>query len=395
MLLFQDYAKDDLRSGGMSNETLGILMKDSLGAKEKWHIIKPYWDASLNTAYNRVALLIADKLYGIKDINESNIDRLSKKIEYPYQTETEQKKWVDHVLLKMCKINFLIQDLAGAGPRGDPAFGNDRFRHVIRLDNFISLNSKQTVRSIEKQESISIETFDDYTNALEHQFKKATAASRVVGIKTTLAGSRIIHFESVQRAQAQKIFESIMKAPEERTFSFSELKPVQDYMMHRVLDIAKEYDIPVAIHTGLQGGTGNIIENSKPTHLVNLFREYPAVNFVLYHGSYPYGGELAALAKNYRNVYIDMCWLHSISPSYSQRYLHEWIETVPVSKIMAFGGDSGNVENTYGNLLLAKQIVASVFAGKVKDGYLSEEEAKRMAQMILHDNALRLYKLSI
>lgn len=48
------------------------------------------------------------------------------------------------------------------------------------------------------------------------------------------------------------------------------------------------------------------------------------------------GGELSTLAKKSRNVYLGMCWLYIISPSKSERYLHEWLETVPANKIRAF-----------------------------------------------------------
>jgi predicted TIM-barrel fold metal-dependent hydrolase len=114
----------------------------------------------------------------------------------------------------------------------------------------------------------------------------------------------------------------------------------------------------------------------------------------LFHGSYPYGGELSAIAKAFGNVYLDLTWVYVLSPSFSQRYLHEWLETIPASKITGFGGDYGNVENAYGHLLFAKQIISRVLIDKVKDGYFSEEEAKKIARMLLHDNAIKIYKLS-
>jgi hypothetical protein len=88
-----------------------------------------------------------------------------------------------------------------------------------------------------------------------------------------------------------------------------------------------------------------------------------------------------------------MCWIYLISPSYSKQFLHEWIETVPASKIMGFGGDYLNIENAYGHLLFAKQIISEVLIEKVRDGYLSEQEALNTAQMILHDNADNFYNL--
>jgi hypothetical protein len=44
-----------------------------------------------------------------------------------------------------------------------------------------------------------------------------------------------------------------------------------------------------------------------------------------------------------------------------------------------FGGDYGNVENVLGNHF-AKQIIANVLVDKVKDGYFSEAEAKKILQ---------------
>jgi len=164
-------------------------------------------------------------------------------------------------------------------------------------------------------------------------------------------------------------------------------------MMHQVLDLAKEFDLPVQIHTGLQAGNGNDITNSNPTHLINLFMEYPEVNFCLFHSSYPYGGELSVLAKNFPNVFIDMCWTPVISPSYSIRYLNEWLETVPANKIMVFGGDYSVVELVYAHSVFARRIVAKVLIDKVKTGYFSEEEAKYIALKLLRENALEIFKL--
>jgi predicted TIM-barrel fold metal-dependent hydrolase len=151
---------------------------------------------------------------------------------------------------------------------------------------------------------------------------------------------------------------------------------------------------PSVGHRYVFDGNVGYIENSKPAHLVNLFSKYPDVKFILFHGAYPYGGEIGTLAKKFRNVYIDLCWLYIISPSFSERYLHEWLETVPASKIMAFGGDFLYVENIYSHLLFAKQIVSNVLTDKVKDGYLNETEALKIAQMLFHDNAIRILNLT-
>ena len=36
-----------------------------------------------------------------------------------------------------------------------------------------------------------------------------------------------------------------------KALTYAEAKPLQDYMMHRVLDLADACDLPVQLHTGL------------------------------------------------------------------------------------------------------------------------------------------------
>jgi predicted TIM-barrel fold metal-dependent hydrolase len=125
--------------------------------------------------------------------------------------------------------------------------------------------------------------------------------------------------------------------------------------------------------------------------LVNLFLEYGEAKFDIFHGGWPYSSQLSALAKNFQNVYIDMCWMHIISPSRAVSALDEWLDEVPVNKIMGFGGDFLCVEGSYGHSVMARDNVAKVLAGKVDDGIYGMDEAKKYADWILRDNPRRLF----
>src|SRR5659263_11169 len=81
------YEVNDIKSAGMSKQGFKKLLTDSLTVIEKWLAIKPYWEASSNTAYNRAALLTADKLFGIKNLDETTVVELSDKIKKAYQTD--------------------------------------------------------------------------------------------------------------------------------------------------------------------------------------------------------------------------------------------------------------------------------------------------------------------
>lgn len=384
MLLFRHYAAGDYESAGIPSQTLDNLFSDSLTVIEKWRAFQPYWEYSFNTGYNRAGLMAADQLFGIKTIDETTVEELSEKIRKAYQTD-----WYDQVLRQKCNIEFVIEDYP-FDDWGNRIFGDQKmFRYVRKFDGFILIDSKDEIDNLTKWKSTGIYSLNDLVSALEAAFHEARNQG-IVAIKTILAYNRTLIYDDVRKEDAEEVFNKIMNSPGDVALSFAEVKPLQDYMMHRVLDLADANDLPVQMHTGLNGGN---IENAKPTNLLNLFRDYPNVRFILFHGAYPYGGELAVLAKKFSNVYIDLCWLYIISPSFSERYLHEWLETVPASKIMAFGGDFLYVENVYSHLLFAKQIVSNVLIDKVKDGYLTEIEAHKIAQMLFHDNAIRILHL--
>lgn len=380
MLLLHQYSDDDIKSAGMSKPTFESLLKDSLSTLQKWAILKPYWESAFNTGYNRAALLAADHLFGIREIDGTTVSELSARIKQAYQTD-----WYKTVLEKKCNIEFMINDAPDRG------FGNPAMMHYTQRFNYFQIDSKEKIDLLANGYGSPIVTLDDLVNSLNAEFEKGLQAGFTC-LKTSAAYFRTLNYEDVTKERAEEIFHKILNS-KGKELPFEMVKPLSDYMMHRMLDLARKHHKPVQIHTGLQAGDGNYIMNANPALLANLFLKYRDVQFVLFYGGYPYGGELASLAKNFRNVYLDLCWVYIISPSYSERYLHEWLETVPASKIMAFGGDYENVENIYGHLLFARQVISRVLSAKVRDGYFTEREALQVAQMILHDNAVNLFHL--
>lgn len=381
MMLFQQNGYDDLVSAGMPDTLFDKLFNEPLAPGEKWNLIEPYWNNSFNTSFSRVILQGIRQLYGIEGLNEYTVSAVSEKIQKAYSTD-----WFDRLLRDSCNIDYIIQDGYYMPGR------DDYFRYAKRFDDWITVTYRYRIDSLAIQQLDPIYTLADYVKSLRTAFEEE-AGKGMTAVKIFLAYSRPLSFEKVQPEAASKVFRSVVNSEETHIFSFMEVKPLQDYMLFRLLDLAREFNMPVAIHTGLQAGGDHNIEDSDPSLMINLFKEYHDVNFIIYHGSYPFGGQLSAIAKNYSNVSIDMNWLYSISPSYSERYLNEWIETVPVSKLMAFGGDAMIAENVYSELISAKRIITNVLVSKVKSGYLTEPEAKQIAKMILYDNAVRLYRL--
>jgi len=121
---------------------------------------------------------------------------------------------------------------------------------------------------------------------------------------------------------------------------------------------------------------------------------HPDTRFDLYHMGMPYVRETAIMGKNFPNVWLNLCWSHIISPKMTMSALDEWIDLVPVNKIIAFGGDYKNVENVYGHLVMARENIAKVLGRRVEEGLLTENGAIEIAQEWFYDNPKGLYELN-
>jgi predicted TIM-barrel fold metal-dependent hydrolase len=216
-----------------------------------------------------------------------------------------------------------------------------------------------------------------------------------VALKSALAYSRSLRYEKVDAGSAEHDFNEFFLEAHSPSWrgGIKAGKALQDHMMHWICRLADEQGLAFQFHTGLQEGNGNIIVEANPSHLTNLFLEYENIRFDIFHMGYPYVMELSNLAKNFRNVNIDMAWGHIISPEAARQALAEWLDTVPANKISAFGGDYSFVDGVYGHQRLARQNVAAALAVKVADGSFDLDRAREIATCVFIDNPTRIFNL--
>ena len=384
----KSYFRHDMKSSGMSDKEEDFIFDESKPLEERWAIFSPYWERAKNTGYAQCIRITAKGLFGVDDINENTYKILNKKL-----LATNNGGWYHYVLKEKSRIDVSIVTPLRRYTRLDDDYSNEYFLKVKVFDSFINPD-KSTVKMAKEQAIIEIHSLEDYLTAVDIIIKQAVNIEGIAGFKCALAYRRSLYFEKVSMEEAQKVFEKAVVLSQD--INSDESKKFQDFMMHHILKQASLHNMPVQIHTGMLAGNweSSTIDNVNARLLSNLFLEHRNVKFVIFHGSYPYMAELSYLAKNYPNVYIDMCWMHIISPSSSKRYLEEWLCTVPVNKIMAFGGDMGStVELVYGHSVMARGIVAEVLTKMVKEGYFSEEEAVSVAKKVLRENALELYSI--
>jgi glucuronate isomerase len=384
-LLFSHYTDDDLISAGMTRNAVARLQNPRVPLEQRWADFAPYWPYTRTTGYGRCMLIAARDLYGIEDINEKTYVQLSERI-----SAANRPGWFETILKQKARIELSVLDDTTT-MSGEPLKPNPRFFKIVtRFDYIVNARRRFDLDHIEKVTNVAISNLSDLEKALEVAVQKGVDQG-LAGIKSAIAYDRTLHFEKVSRPDAERAFEKVFSATSLQTIDLASRKALQDYMVRKVVQQAAEHRLPMQIHTGFQAFNTNHVSWTNPSHLSDLLDEYKQVRFDLFHGGYPYGSELATIAKNLPNVYPDLCWLHIIAPGVAKRSLHELIETVPANKILGFGGDFFHAEGAYAHSQIARAITAEVLAEKVEQGYLREDEASVLLDRILYRNGKELF----
>lgn len=387
------YFPCDLVSAGLSDDGLTFALDATKPLMKRWETVEPYWEAARHTGYGRALDIAVRELYGIDRVSRGTLEELNE----AFRATLKSEGHYELALKQKAKIRISIEDGQSAcvdakGPHVDRKY----FRPVFRCDGFIAPGSTTQLEALGRQTGVLIHTLDDLKHACEVYVEK-NLEEGAVGIKCGLAYLRTLRFDKVSAADASRDFT--------RLFGDSNvvwqqaarwpLKKLQDHMMHHVCSLADARSLSFQIHTGLQEGRGNFIYHTEAALLSNLFMEYHNVRFDVFHIGYPYQQTLSALAKNFRNVFIDFAWVNIISPEASVRALVEYLDAVPANKISAFGGDYAFVDGVVGHAFIARENVARALAEKVDRGVFDLDRAKQIAKMVLHDNPAEIFKLKL
>ncbi|MBI4830785.1 MAG: amidohydrolase family protein [Candidatus Lindowbacteria bacterium] len=382
-----EYLKDDLLTQGMDPNLLleRASEPDALIAE-----LTPLLKRTRNTSYYRAFFQALRDLHELRgdELDPANLKAVSERINRAYANPD----WYRYVIRDVCRIRYMLRDMDYL------AADNDFIKPVIRMDSYLMLRHKNLLESwIEKgypmyalrvpdaEYSERVRNLDDYLAFIDADFQRALDFG-TVAIKIGIAYNRTLEFDKVSIDDANRAF----KLPDEKT-TWSDMKAFQDFIMFRIIENAGQRALPVQIHTGMFAAGKNTLWNSNPLHLTNIFLEFPHVQFDIFHGAFPFTGEIGSLALMFPNVYLDTCWLPLISYTSFKRALGEWLSYVPLGKIL-WGGDCGCAEGIYGAVYMIRQALSEVLAEKIEDGLFDEDLALKIAKAILHDNAQRLFR---
>jgi len=375
------YVHGDLMSSGMGSE-IASLETSALSLEQRTAVFFRYWPHVRYTGYGQALRIMAQDLFDVEEITPETFQELNANaatLPEPGYYGAMLRERAN--IARACRIVW---------PHTSTMCDLDFLFPVPIFDQFATVASRAELALLEAETDVSIHGLRDLETALDVAFGQREDDG-MVGVKIFLAYKRPLSFDQVPAARAEEVLLRTTQAHGDTPIGFGEAKPLQDYMVHAIIRRALERDLPIQIHTGYQNDNANLVDNARPTRLVNLFMAYGGAQFVLLHGAWPYTQECVALAKSFPNVHADMAWTYIIGPGAAERLLKDLLDSVPVNKILGFGGDYNFAEGAYAHARLARRAIRHVLADRIEHGIMAEEEALDVARLIMHDNGARLY----
>ncbi len=377
--LLSHYFDSDLAGAGMSASDLDRFFSPDLDPLEKWRLIEPYWPLAKHTGYGLNVRLALKDVYGIEDLNAASVGRL----QAAYR-ETLKPGFYRHLLrdignIESCQVN-LWPFLESEQP--------DLLMSDLHLDGMIEDDWDPRYA---REAGVEVKDLADWHRVIDYWL--ATYGKRSVAVKCILAYHRDL---DCLRTPAEEAAPPFRKKLAQEPLTKAERKTLEDHLFWYAVDGATKMDLPVKLHTGYYAGHGQMPlarVRGNPAAAGELCRLSPATRFVFFHAAYPCYEEMVAVAKQYPNAYMDLCWFWIVNPVAAKDFLKKLILAAPANKIFAFGGDYIPVELVPGHAAIARRGIVQALAELVAEEWSTLDEGLDLADAIMRRNARALYKL--
>jgi uncharacterized protein len=373
------YPAADLRSAGMSQETLDDICDVSQPLAARWERFAPFWAPVRLTGYSRCLRIGFADLLGFEDLNADTVEPLSAALAAHAQPGFYREVLRERANIECSVVN--MEDLVDVD--------RELFLPLPRLNRFSMLRAAAQVQAIETDYAATITCLADHVALIDRVCQDWHKAG-VAGIKLSQSYHRRMDFSARDAGAAATVFNGLLRGDYDGLESAAG-RLLEDYLVFECCRAASEADLTIQFHQGMRAGSYGGMEGASPAPLAPLLQAFRDARFDLSHAGFPYLREGAVLGKTFPNVYLNMSWIHIISPYGARLDLREWLEMVPTNKIIAFGDDLAHVEAVYGHAEMARDSFAHVLAQMIVERRLSESEAVDVARAAFHDNPAHIY----
>jgi len=386
------YADADLNVAAGRNVDVSKLRRDELTA---------LWRASRLTGYGRAVDLASRALFGLPFVPE-RWDEITAALQARLAGKSGAEIYAD--MLGVAQIKWTINDCFWAPVRNWPAAiapYPDTYRFTFRMDELFSLVDLSYVDELGQVYGRNVYSVQALVAVLNDAITSYASTGKLAAIKIGMAYQRDLTITDPTLHEAELAFNRLRNPDtlhigmQQRSGAVSsvEARPLGDYLLQRLFERAADEDLPVQIHTGYLAGNWGALEAKRAMRLLPVLDKYRSVRFDLFHASWPWCSELGTIAKEFPNVWPDLCWMWTMSPAEAECALDGWLDAVPYTKIFGFGSDSGLPWCDVGYALQAKHGIANVLEHKVATGVYSNADARDVADHIMLRNGERFFKL--
>ncbi|TFG73358.1 MAG: hypothetical protein E4H27_00910 [Anaerolineales bacterium] len=389
-VIIAGYFHSDVHSVSSDREML-ILEDTKLSLEERWPILEKAWKRTCHTGYAQVTRRVLEVFYGEWDLSLEVLKRMQGKLmdltdAEKFESILNKANIVARVLDIWPDVNKVLDGSLPLTPRG---------RLAISLPAFHSIRSYTEVQERVAPLKRTVTSLDEYLEACREIFQGHKAYGAVT-FKDQSAYTRTLDYGNPSRSEAEAIFNGFMEDPRRSAAYPDGIKPLDDFLFHAFMRMARDLDLPVQIHTGHMAGIRNDITKTNAVKLTKVIELHRDVRFDLFHANWPYAGELLYMGKNYPNVSLDFCWANIIDPVYCQNMFKQALSSVPHGKIHGYGSDfGGSVERAWAHADIARDNIAIALSDMVEMEYLDLDEAKSVAYDWLFGNANAFFRLGL
>ena len=373
--LFGNYVPADLVTAGASPEAMRNLMDASQDVASRFDGIRDAWEATQFTGYGEAVSLIAKHIYGLDELTGDGLAGANNLT----GLRTPGKRY--HILHDLANLDHIQTDDFSWQCTPDTS-GPDFFLYDLSWATFC--NGQVDPSAIHAETGVDVNDLTSLKTAMAAIFDKHAPCA--IAVKSQHAYNRTLDWIERSDAEAATALNAVLTKPAAAVDEATRLC-LGDWCWARGVELTIEHNLPFKIHTGYYAGNDRMPVRRIPAgNMCALFARYLDAKFVLMHIAYPYNDELVALAKHYRNIWVDFCWAWSIDPYSSRDFLRRCIHAVPSNKLFAFGGDTGWPTSAMAYAIQARNEIRRALEAEIADGYLSEKQAMAFATRIMHTN---------
>ena len=375
--LFGNYVPADLNTAGASPDAMKRLMDGSdPDIAGRFEGIREAWEATQFTGYGEAVRLIAEHAYGVDELTGANLASAQEKIKMLRRPGERFRLLHDVANLDHTQTDDKIWLCA------PDSSGLEFFLYDLSWRSFC--NGEIELEQIHAETGIEVVDLRTLKQGIEAIFAKH--APTAIAVKAQHAYSRTLNWIERNDVEASAALRRVLTQPEDE-ISVETRLCLGDWCWARGVEQSIEHNLPFKIHTGYYAGNDRMPINRIPAgNMCDLFARYLDAKFVLMHISYPYTDELVALAKHYRNIWVDLCWAWSIDPYSSRDFLRRFLHAVPSNKLFAFGGDTHWPTSAMAYAIQARNEIRRALEAEIADGYMTETQAMQIATRIMRDN---------